>query len=740
MAYPERGPRRLALARLGRLGLAGLLLAVGPIVGGCVPRAEPSRLAPTLTIEQDPGGPIAVQNGIAVPSFEVQPRPRIGLDGDWRVMRLDLNNDLSLTPRSSSLQTIVAQAAGRETPEYDDRGWDTIRVPGTVNPPPRAPETGAWYRRQFTVPSAWAGRSITLKFGAANYVADVWLNGTWLGYHEGGYTPFAFEATGALRPGTSNVLAVRVDNPAWGSRTDIVPWGLADWWNAGGLTRSVWLEASDAVRIVRADVAPHLDGADVSLVLENRGQVPADLLPVIEVLSAQVTPGNLLNPDARSLIASTLPLAVRLLDRVTVPAGGRIRVAAEFVVADADLWSPGSPALYVLRARIFGSEGQRDEIDESFGLRQVRVDPGTASVRLNGQVVAYAGVALHDERVIVDPSGPAGALVGVLPDAAAIRDQLLRARAIGAQLIRTSHTPANPDLVRLSDRLGFAIWEEVPLYHFTPVTFTVALRRGIARQMLQEMALRDMNRPSVLFHGLANESTGDAERAAALDDLARVDREIDGTRLTGQADYAFATDTTSQNLDVAGFTFYYGVLYAGDPVVDTARAIEAAHRTYPGKPILALEYGRWADSPADEAAQREIASGTGRQFVDRRATSPEGYVAAAVWWTLEDYYTMRPGIELERFGLYRPDGSPRPAAADVLDTLRPLNAPPGRTAAASSGRSLPESSRDSGLLFLGYLAYAAVVTLGLLAVVLGAMLARGGRSGWRWPSTRSLPR
>ena len=728
---------------------AAVLLATGSIVTGCVPRAEPSRLEPTLRIEQDPGGSVAIQNGIAVPTFEFQPRPRIDLDGNWRVSPVELDDDLSLIPRSRSLATIVGQAGGRETPDFDDRAWDTIPVPGTLNPPPRSQETDGWYRRLFVVPPGWASRSVTLKFGAANYVADVWLNGIWLGYHEGGYTPFAFEATGALRPGASNVVAVRIDNPAWGSRTDIVPWGLADWWNAGGLTRSVWLEASDTVRIARADVTPHLDGADVSLVLENRDQVPATVLPVIEVLSAQVTAANLLNPDARSLIASTVPLAVRLLDPVQVPAGSRLRVAAEFVVADADLWSPESPALYVLRTRIFGPEGLRDEIDESFGLRQVRVD-GPA-VRLNGQVVAYAGVALHDERVAPQPAGagspaaspagaPAGAPSGLLPDAATVRDQLLRAREIGAQLVRTAHTPANPDLLRLSDRLGFAVWEEIPLYHFTPFTFTTAMRRGIPQQMLREMALRDMNRPSVLFHGLANESTGDTERAAALDELAGIDREIDGTRLTGQADYAFATDTTSQHLDVAGFTFYYGVLYDGDPALDTARALEAAHRAYPDKPIMALEYGRWADTPADAAAQAQIADATGRQFADRRATSPDGYVGAAVWWTLEDYFTMRPGIELEQFGLYAPDGSPRPAAAEVLDTLRPMSAPPGGTVAASAGRSLPAPARDTGLLFLGYMAYAAVVTLGLLGIVLAGMLVRGGRSGWRWPSGRTLRR
>ena len=67
-------------------------------------------------------------------------------------------------------------------------------MPGTVNPPPDGEEGGAWYRRAFEVPRAWIGRSVTIRFGSANYVADVWLNGTWIGYHEGGATPFAIQA------------------------------------------------------------------------------------------------------------------------------------------------------------------------------------------------------------------------------------------------------------------------------------------------------------------------------------------------------------------------------------------------------------------------------------------------------------------------------------------------------------------------------------------------------------------
>ena len=113
------------------------------------------------------------------------------------------------------------------------------------------------------------GSGVTLRFGSANYVADVWLNGTWLGYHEGGSTPFAFAAGEALRPGETNLVAVRVHTIPLGTRSDIVPWGLIDWWNYGGLTGPVWLESAPPLNLARADVIPHLDAIDVNVLVHH---------------------------------------------------------------------------------------------------------------------------------------------------------------------------------------------------------------------------------------------------------------------------------------------------------------------------------------------------------------------------------------------------------------------------------------------------------------------------------------
>ena len=289
-----------------------------------------------------------------------------------------------------------------------------------------------------------------------------------------------------------------------------------------------------------------------------------------------------------------------------------MRLALQF--GDADTWSPAVPALYVLRVQLLRTEPSpdpregrlRDELWTTFGIRHVAVDPAGPSILLNGERSFFQGVGLHAETLTFDADAnltggtPAQRPEDVLRD---LRD----AAAVGADLVRTGHQPADPLLVMLADRLGFAVWEEIPLYHTTPLVFERSMGRGIPQQMLREMALRDMNRPSVLFHGFANESTGDDERTDALAELHDIDRAIDGTRLTGQAAYGWRPDDpTHAPLDVAGMTSYQGVFYGDDPAADTRRALIQAHEAYPDKPIMVLEFGRWADLPADEERQRTI--------------------------------------------------------------------------------------------------------------------------------------
>ncbi|MCA1571586.1 MAG: hypothetical protein LC798_14950 [Chloroflexi bacterium] len=611
------------------------------------------------------------------------------------------------------------------------------------------------------MPDDWSGAAVTLRFGSANYVADVWLNGTWIGYHEGGSTPFAFDVGADLLPGEPNVMAVRVHTIPLGSRSDTLPWGLIDWWNYGGLTGSVWLEASAPSHVVRADVVTHLDAIDVEVLLRSAERVmrgrdaeadpdlempePADGTTTLRatILAASVNDANLLDPDPRSLIADADdPLAV-IDHEVTVPGPGDVSGSSFSIqFGDADAWTPAVPSLYVLRLELpsggprradrFGDpiDLERDEFWTTFGIRHVAVDPERPSVLLNGDPVFFQGVGLHAETIT---RGGDGELVSGSPAQTAehVSAKLADAAAVGADLLRAGHQPADPTTLMLADRLGFAVWEEIPLYHATPLVFERTMQRGIPQQMLREMALRDMNRPSVLFHGFANESTGGDERTDALRALHEVDRAIDGTRLTGQAAYGWApSDPTHEPLDVAGFTFYHGVFYGENPATDTGPALFAAREANPGKPLMIVEFGRWGDTPIDEDRQRAIFEETYTAIERHRGDERFGFVAAATWWTLRDFATQIPGIGVEDFGLYRPDGTLRPAgelAADAFLSpagrgddlaLEPVLVRPRVQQAAPIG--------DWSLAW--YLAYAIAISIATLALVLLALTRLGGRA------------
>jgi beta-galactosidase len=711
-----------------RSSLRGLVIGFFVIaqlgVTSCGTNVSAATLEPTMSFQLVDGGRVAMQSGQPVPGFGRQPRPRLDLTQGWRFQPAFLSEDLTFTPRRQSLPALEDEADGRQAAAYDDSQWQPADVPGSVNPPPQGRVTDGWYRLSFTPPTDWADQAVTLKFGSANYLADVWLNGTYLGYHEGGWTPFAFDTAKALLPGVPNELAVRIADPQRGTRLDIVPWGVADSWDYTGLTGPVWLEASNVVHVVRADVVPHLDAADVSVVLQNSGAQPVEGASItVEMLPAAITTANLLNPDPLSLVPAGADfVALFTIDSLSLGNGGLMQRSRSVQFNGADRWSLERPALYVLGVLVSVNGVIVDRYYDTFGLRRIQVDPTAPRLLLNGAPTVFTGVAVHDENVWPGQrSAPRG---GSPPSDENELMQVRHAQAVHADLLRTNHVPGNPTLLMLADRLGLAVWEEIPLNHYTPQTFSLVMGRGIPQQMLAEMALRDYNRPSVMFHGFANESTGLGERTSAMQTLHDLDKKIDGTRLTGQAMYGSnPTDPTSSPLDVAGYTFYYGLFYGGTrPEPGTSRALELAHQTYPTKPVMILEFGDWATGNGGDTQQQQLFKGTYPAFASRFDTVQGGYVGSAVWWALEDYWTDVPGITIERFGLYRPDGSERPVAGLARAAFGAVAAPPAPVAGVPShGKGLSQPAAAPTHLPL-YLAYALLFPIVLMVGIVAGLL------------------
>jgi hypothetical protein len=177
-------------------------------------------------------------------------------------------------------------------------------------------------------------------------------------------------------------------------------------------------------------------------------------------------------------------------------------------------------------------------------------------------------------------------------------------------------------------------------------------------------------------------------------------------------------------------TSYHGVFYGDEAAADTRRALIQAHEAHPDKPIMILEFGRWADLPADEERQRAIFEETYGAIEAQRGDELGGFVAGATWWTLHDFATPLAGIGLEQFGLYRPDGTLRPAGQLVTDTFA---APAGRGDALGLEPELvrprvrPERLLDDWSL-LAYVGYGLALSIGSMGALLLVLTRRGGRS------------
>jgi beta-galactosidase/beta-glucuronidase len=210
-----------------------------------------------------------------------------------------------------------------------------------------------WYRRTFSVPDGWKGRRVLLRFGAVDYHATVWVNGTRVGEHEGGSTPFSFDVTSALNPG-ANTVTVRAFDPP----TDrYIPRGKQYWepqsrgifyTRTSGIWQPVWLEAAGDAYLESVRITPTLDGA-----VRFEGKIARD------------------RPDLEFVAR------IRYRDRdvatATALAQGP-RVTAGAVIANAQWWSVGSPNLYDVTFELRRDGAVLDRVSSYFGFREVGVE------------------------------------------------------------------------------------------------------------------------------------------------------------------------------------------------------------------------------------------------------------------------------------------------------------------------------------------------------------------------------
>ncbi|MEM9565895.1 MAG: glycoside hydrolase family 2 TIM barrel-domain containing protein, partial [Actinomycetota bacterium] len=579
-------------------------------------------------------------------------RRRRSLDGPWRyiVDPYDLGYVDILTRRNR--QGFYRDHKPRhrgDRVEYDFDRSGELQVPGdwnTQDPTLHYYEGTVWYRTIVEVaaddPAADSANRTFVHVGAANHTARVFLDGEELACHVGGYGPFAVEVTGRLDPGPHSLI-LQVNNRR---ESDRVPAMRSDWWNFGGLHRSVDLVTVPPVFLRDAWVTMDADGA---------------------LVAGATVDAHTDTPAAVSVELIDLGLTIDLEPVVGTPGEFAARTDA-----DVERWHPGRPVLHRVRWRCVSGAGDAaavDTFDDEVGFRTVAVDGNR--ILVNGEPTFLRGISIHGE-------GPSGGRRASGPDDAGTL--LDWAVDLGANFVRLAHYQHDEHMVREADRRGLLAWCELPVYWNIAWDDPRVLDNALAQA--DELVVRDRSRASVALWSVANETLPGEGRHEFLGALVDRVRRLDPTRLvsgalitlpTGGLDFS-ADDEFGSILDVVAINQYLGWYYG------ERHEIPLATFTTPwGKPILFSELGAGAKhglhGDDDEIWTEEFQAAVYRAQLEMIRRQPD--CAGLSPWILKDFRTplrVLPDVQdgYNRKGLVSEEGERKLAFDVVADAYRDL--------------------------------------------------------------------
>jgi beta-glucuronidase len=368
--------------------------------------------------------------------------------------------------------------------EYSFEGGPVFNVPGDFNSQMtelKYFEGTVWYKKSFDY-NPDKNKRLFLHFGAVNYLADVYLNGNLLGKHEGGFTPFQFEITNSVHNG-GNSIVVRVNNQRL---KDGIPGLGFDWFNYGGITRDVNLVETDNSFI--SDYFIQLKKHSFN---EVQGWV------------------KLNGAHSRQNVEIKIPeLKIVYKSKSDDTGLAEVKFSSGF-----DLWSPENPRLYKIIIQC-----ETDTIVDNIGFRSIEAKG--SKILLNGKPVFLKGINIHEEN----PFRVARAFSE--SDASIL---LTWAKELGCNMVRLAHYPHNEYMIRLAEKMGIMVWDEIPVYQ--QVEFSTPGVSNKMDLMMREMINRDKNRCGVIVWSLSNETSPSPSRDRALVNLSDKCRLLDSTRL-----------------------------------------------------------------------------------------------------------------------------------------------------------------------------------------------------------------
>ena len=518
-----------------------------------------------------------------------------------------------------------------------------------------------WYERTFAVPSFESDEELVLRFGSVTHQAKVYVNGQLLGEHIGGFTPFEVRIPEELTREKELLISVCANNildyttlPVGNYSEEVLPDGTVkkkvsenfDFFNYAGIQRPVQLLVLPKARIedivVTYDV--HENDATVKVVVEHTANGG----------TAKVT---LLDEDGE------------------VVAKGEAE--SELEIVNVHRWEVLDAYLYTAKVELFAGDELVDGYEELFGVRTVRVEKGQFLV--NDKPVYFKGFGKHEDSY-VNGRG--------FNEAVNLMDLNLM-KNMGANSYRTAHYPYSEEMMRLSDRMGFLVIDEVPAVGlFANFTAALSMNSGGTKPIktwefyqtmenhklaLKELVARDKNHACVVLWSVANEPDGAGEGADKyFEPLVKYVKELDPQkRPTTVVNIMMATpeqDLISPLIDVLCLNRYYGwYLNHGDiegARVGLRKELKEWQEKYPDKPIIMTEYGadtlpgyhsNW-DVPYTEEYQERF-----HQMSHEVFDELENFVGEHVWnfadFETNSYALIR--IQGNHKGLFTRDRNPK---------------------------------------------------------------------------------
>lgn len=336
-----------------------------------------------------------------------------------------------------------------------------------------------WYRYELTPKDEWKGKRIVLDFQGIMLVGDVYLNGKRIGGTDYGYLGFDIDLSKLLKWGQTNEIAVKADtqNP-----------NNSRWFTGAGLYRDVNL------------IVTNKDLFFPRHPLFIRTQGNREVKIKAEIINQQKV--------AKGQTAAKMPVGVRILDadgKVVAEQKNDIHFNAKWrdreyelpsiSLENAKLWSPDSPYLYTAEVTLYDNEGNiADQIKEPFGVRTIEIVP-QKGLLVNGKKVLLKGYANHHTL---------GAL-GAAAYPRAIEKRLKLMKEFGMNHIRTSHNPYSEDFLKLCDKYGILVVDELYDKWLTQYAGGRVDWESLWQKDVPEWVKRDRNHPSVVMWSLGNE-------------------------------------------------------------------------------------------------------------------------------------------------------------------------------------------------------------------------------------------